>query len=66
VAIEIRLNDFLQYLKAPQGALQAFTMTMCVRLTEAQRSTEMLSRDVTLGKLAPEASSAMDEIVRSL
>jgi CRP-like cAMP-binding protein len=41
--IEITLNDFLQYLKPHQGALLAFMVSMCVRLTEAQRSTEMLS-----------------------
>jgi CRP-like cAMP-binding protein len=41
--IEISLNDFLQYLTAHPGALLAFMVSLCVRLTESQRSTEMLS-----------------------
>jgi CRP/FNR family cyclic AMP-dependent transcriptional regulator len=53
-AIEIELNDFVQYLKAHQGALLAFMFGMCVRLTEAQRSTEMLTHrgaEARLGRL---------------
>ena len=52
--VEIALTDFLQYLKADQGALLAFMFGMCVRLNEAQRSTEMLSHrgaEARLGRL---------------
>jgi CRP/FNR family transcriptional regulator, cyclic AMP receptor protein len=53
-ALEIALNEFLQYLQEHQGALLAFMFGMCVRLTEAQRSTEMLTHrgaEARLGRL---------------
>jgi CRP/FNR family transcriptional regulator, cyclic AMP receptor protein len=53
-AIEISLNHFLQYLKTHRDALLAFMVGMCIRLTEAQRSTEMLSHrgaEARLGRL---------------
>jgi CRP/FNR family transcriptional regulator, cyclic AMP receptor protein len=53
-AIEIALNDFVQYLRTHQSVLLAFVFGMCTRLTEAQRSTEMLAHrgaEARLGRL---------------
>lgn len=52
-AIEIALNDFVQYLKADQGALLAFMFGMCLRLTEARRNRESAKRLRISGQLRP-------------
>jgi CRP/FNR family transcriptional regulator, cyclic AMP receptor protein len=53
-AVEIGLNHFVRYLKTHRGALLAFMVGMCIRLSEAQRGTEMLAHrgaEARLGRL---------------
>ncbi len=41
--LEIKLNDFMNYLQENRDALQAFTFTFCCRLTDCQSRLEFLA-----------------------
>jgi len=53
-AIEIKLKDFVCYLQENHDALSAFVFTLCIRLSDAERRTEVLAHrgaEERLGKL---------------
>ena len=52
--MEVKLDDFLSYLRANQSALQSLVFTFCMRLAEAENRIEILSHrgaDGRLGRL---------------